>query len=323
MSRSSEMDLDACWPAARGRRSSTSSRTPTSPGSRHAKRWQDVEELLDAGIDVLTTVNVQHLESLNDVVEQITGVPQRETVPDEVVRAAEQVELVDMTPEALRRRMAHGNIYRPEKIDAALGNYFRVGNLTALRELALLWLADKVDDQLDSGTAPSTTSRHLGDPGTGRRRADRRPRGRHADPPGRPDRRPHQGRRPAGRARHPRRRPGRRRPGQPGPAAAAGGEPRRHLPPGRRRRHPRGAARLRPRRQRHPARARRQPPRPARPALLAAGVGVTTTALSGSIDVHLVTHERGRQGRRRRMPAGAVPRRRIAGFARRCSGCRC
>ncbi|GID97843.1 DUF4118 domain-containing protein [Amorphoplanes digitatis] len=120
------------------------------PGCRNAKRWQDVQELLNAGTTVLTTVNVQHLESLNDVVAQITGVEQRETVPDAVVRAAEQVELVDMTPEALRRRMAHGNIYRPEKIDAALGNYFRTGNLTALRELALLWLADKVDDQLDA-----------------------------------------------------------------------------------------------------------------------------------------------------------------------------
>ncbi|RAY13804.1 histidine kinase [Actinomadura craniellae] len=119
------------------------------PGSRNVKRWQDIEELLDAGIDVISTVNVQHLESLNDVVREITGVPQRETVPDEVVRRADQVELVDMTPEALRRRMAHGNVYAPEKVDAALGNYFRVGNLTALRELALLWLADKVDDQLD------------------------------------------------------------------------------------------------------------------------------------------------------------------------------
>src|SRR5215831_2217188 len=118
------------------------------PGSRNEKRWQDVEELLDAGIDVISAVNIQHLESLNDVVEQITGVPQRETVPDAVVRAADQVELVDMTAEALRRRMAHGNIYPPEKIDAALTNYFRTGNLTALRELALLWLADKVDDGL-------------------------------------------------------------------------------------------------------------------------------------------------------------------------------
>src|SRR5215471_8983895 len=116
------------------------------PGSRNEKRWQDVEELLDAGTGVISAVNIQHLESLNDVVEQITGVPQRETVPDPVVRAADQVELVDMTAEALRRRMAHGNIYPAEKIDAALNNYFRPGNLTALRELALLWLADKVDE---------------------------------------------------------------------------------------------------------------------------------------------------------------------------------
>jgi two-component system sensor histidine kinase KdpD len=118
------------------------------PGSRHEKRWQDVQDLLEAGIDVISAVNIQHLESLNDVVEQITGIPQRETVPDSVVRAADQVELVDMTAEALRRRMAHGNIYPPEKIDAALTNYFRAGNLTALRELALLWLADKVDEGL-------------------------------------------------------------------------------------------------------------------------------------------------------------------------------
>jgi two-component system, OmpR family, sensor histidine kinase KdpD len=118
------------------------------PGSRNEKRWQDVEELLEAGIEVISTVNIQHLESLNDVVEKITGVPQRETVPDAVVRAADQVELVDMTPEALRRRMAHGNIYPAEKIDAALSHYFRAGNLDALRELALLWLADKVDEGL-------------------------------------------------------------------------------------------------------------------------------------------------------------------------------
>ncbi|WP_426571523.1 DUF4118 domain-containing protein [Aquihabitans sp. McL0605] len=118
------------------------------PGAGNEKRWQDVEALLDAGIDVISTVNVQHLESLNDVVERITGATQRETVPDRVVRAADQVELVDMTPEALRRRMAHGNIYGADKVDDALTNYFRVGNLTALRELALTWLADKVDDAL-------------------------------------------------------------------------------------------------------------------------------------------------------------------------------
>ncbi len=119
------------------------------PGSKHPKRWQDVEELLDAGINVISTVNLQHLESLNDVVEQITGVTQHETVPDPVVRSADQIELVDMAPEALRRRLAHGNIYPPERIDPALANYFRTGNLTALRELALLWVADRVDEELN------------------------------------------------------------------------------------------------------------------------------------------------------------------------------
>ncbi|MDG9694379.1 sensor histidine kinase KdpD [Streptomyces sp. DH17] len=118
------------------------------PGARNAKRWQDVEELLAAGIDVISTVNIQHLESLGDVVESITGVRQQETVPDEVVRRADQIELVDMSPQALRRRMAHGNIYQPDKVDAALSNYFRPGNLTALRELALLWVADRVDEYL-------------------------------------------------------------------------------------------------------------------------------------------------------------------------------
>ncbi|MGW1363825.1 DUF4118 domain-containing protein [Streptomyces chartreusis] len=120
------------------------------PGSRNAKRWQDVEELLAAGIDVISTVNIQHLESLGDVVESITGVRQQETVPDEVVRRADQVDLVDMSPQALRRRMAHGNIYKPDKVDAALSNYFRPGNLTALRELALLWVADRVDEYLNA-----------------------------------------------------------------------------------------------------------------------------------------------------------------------------
>ncbi len=119
------------------------------PGSKNAKRWQDVEELLDAGITVISTVNVQHLESLNDVVAQITGIEQQEKVPDEIVRAADQIELVDITPEALRRRLAHGNVYTAERVDAALSNYFRQGNLTALRELALLWLADQVDAALE------------------------------------------------------------------------------------------------------------------------------------------------------------------------------
>lgn len=117
-------------------------------GTRRSRRWEDIADLLAAGIDVITTVNVQHLESLNDVVAAITGVPQRETVPDAVVRAAEQIELVDMTPQALRRRMAHGHIYPAARVDTAMSNYFREGNLTALRELALLWVADRVDEGL-------------------------------------------------------------------------------------------------------------------------------------------------------------------------------
>ncbi|MER8105724.1 DUF4118 domain-containing protein [Kitasatospora sp. NPDC094016] len=118
------------------------------PGGRHPKRWQDVRELLDAGVDVATTVNIQHLESLNDVVEQITGVAQRERIPDEVVRAADRIELVDLSPQALRTRMAQGAIYPPDRIDVALDHYFRAGNLGALRELALLWLADRVEEEL-------------------------------------------------------------------------------------------------------------------------------------------------------------------------------
>jgi two-component system sensor histidine kinase KdpD len=118
------------------------------PGSANPKRWQDVEQLLAAGITVISTLNVQHLDSLNDVVAQITGVEQQETVPDSFVRQASQIELVDIDPEALRRRLAHGNVYAPEKVDAALSNYFRSGNLTALRELALLWVADQVDAAL-------------------------------------------------------------------------------------------------------------------------------------------------------------------------------
>ena len=120
------------------------------PGSRNEKRWQDVETLLDAGIEVISTLNVQHLESLNDVITQITGTVQRETVPDAIVRRADQIELVDMSPEALRRRMAHGNVYPAERIDAAMSNYFRPGNLGALRELALLWVADRVEESLST-----------------------------------------------------------------------------------------------------------------------------------------------------------------------------
>lgn len=119
------------------------------PGLDHAKRWQDVQTLLDAGINVLSTVNIQHIESLNDVIEQITGTVQRETVPDSVLRSADQVELVDIAPQLLRGRLSQGIVYPAGRVDAALSNYFRLGNLTALRELALLWLADEVDSALN------------------------------------------------------------------------------------------------------------------------------------------------------------------------------
>jgi two-component system sensor histidine kinase KdpD len=119
------------------------------PGSGpHEKRWQDVMDVLAAGIDVITTVNIQHLESIADEVEHMTGVKVRERVPDWVVRKADQIELVDSSPEQLRRRMVHGNIYPQQKVTQALTNFFRTDNLTALRELALLFLADETDDEL-------------------------------------------------------------------------------------------------------------------------------------------------------------------------------
>ncbi len=144
----SEMDLDAVL-ARRPQLALVDELAHTNvPGSRHGRRWQDIEELLAAGIDVISTVNIQHLASLNDVVAQITGVRQRETVPDDVVRRADQLELVDLPAEALRHRMAQGLVYPPEKIDAALSHYFRTGNLTALREIAMLWAADRVEEAL-------------------------------------------------------------------------------------------------------------------------------------------------------------------------------
>jgi two-component system sensor histidine kinase KdpD len=118
-------------------------------GSGHPKRWQDVEDILEAGIDVISTVNIQHFESLNDVVEEITGVAQREVIPDEVVRRADEIHLVDLTQKAVRERMAAGKIYPAERVDAALSNFFRPGNLGALRELALSWTADRVDEAVD------------------------------------------------------------------------------------------------------------------------------------------------------------------------------
>ncbi len=114
------------------------------PGLRHAKRYQDVEEILEAGIDVVTTVNVQHLESVKDLAEHITGIPVRETLPDQVLDNADEIQFIDISPEALRKRMRHGNIYAPEKIDTALANFFRPGNLAALREIALRLVAQTV-----------------------------------------------------------------------------------------------------------------------------------------------------------------------------------
>lgn len=118
------------------------------PGASHHKRWQSVEEILDAGIGVISTVNVQHFESLNDTVAQITGVRVRETVPDRLLDQADEVVLVDITPEALVNRLNRGVIYHPEKVPQALANFFRRGNLVALRELALRRTAEEVDDDL-------------------------------------------------------------------------------------------------------------------------------------------------------------------------------
>jgi two-component system sensor histidine kinase KdpD len=119
-------------------------------GSGHPKRWQDVEDILDAGIDVISTVNIQHFESLRDVVEEITGVTEREMIPDAVVRKADEIHLVDLSHQAVRERMATGKIYPAESVDAALSNFFRPGNLGALRELALSWTAERVDEAVDA-----------------------------------------------------------------------------------------------------------------------------------------------------------------------------
>jgi two-component system, OmpR family, sensor histidine kinase KdpD len=131
------------------------------PGSgRNSKRWQDVLEMLDAGIDVITTVNIQHLDSIADAAERITGVPVRERVPDWVVRRADQIELVDSSPEQLRRRMVHGNIYPAEQVPQALTHFFRANNLTALRELALRFLADETGEGLRQRLARRRTLAH-------------------------------------------------------------------------------------------------------------------------------------------------------------------
>ncbi|MDW7615207.1 histidine kinase [Peribacillus simplex] len=120
------------------------------PGSKNAKRYEDVEEILSAGISVISTMNIQHLESLNDSVEQISGVRVRETVPDRILHLADELELIDISPKTLRQRMREGNIYTMDKVEQSLSNFFKTGNLIALRELALRELADDVDDRLES-----------------------------------------------------------------------------------------------------------------------------------------------------------------------------
>jgi two-component system sensor histidine kinase KdpD len=120
------------------------------PGSAREKRWQDVEVLLDAGINVLTTLNIQHLESLNDTVHEITGVRVRETVPDRIVREADEVKMVDITPRALINRLERGDIYTRDKVQQALSNWFREGNLNALREIALREIAQEVEDDISA-----------------------------------------------------------------------------------------------------------------------------------------------------------------------------
>jgi len=155
-----EFDLDAALARRPGLILVDELAHTNAPGSRHVKRWQDVQELLAAGIDVYTTVNAQHVESLNDLVARITGVRVRETVPDSVFERADEVELVDLSPEELLKRLAEGKVYVPEQAARAARNFFTRPNLTALRQIALRQVADRVDSQMQvlrrAGAAPGT-----------------------------------------------------------------------------------------------------------------------------------------------------------------------
>ena len=162
------MDTDAVLAGARRSPSSTSSRTRTCPGSPRLKRWEDVHVLLDAGIDVLTTMNVQHLESLNDQIWQSTGVRVRETIPDWVLKQADEVVMVDLTPRALLNRLARGVVYPPERARAALENFFKESTLVALRELAMRQAAYVVESRLpadESMRSRARRARGAGPPG--------------------------------------------------------------------------------------------------------------------------------------------------------------
>jgi two-component system sensor histidine kinase KdpD len=124
------------------------------PGVRHAKRWQDVEDLRTSGIDVITTVNVQHVESVKDLVEKVTGIVVRETVPDKELDGADEIQFIDITPEALRKRMRHGNIYAKDKVETALANFFRPQNLSAIRQIGLRLVADSMARSLHVLASP-------------------------------------------------------------------------------------------------------------------------------------------------------------------------
>jgi len=143
-----EMDLDAVIARRPGLVIVDELAHTNAPGSRHSKRMKDVVELLDNGIDVYTTLNVQHLESRSDIVNQITGVVIRETVPDYIFDKADEVELIDITPEELLHRLSEGKVYTPEQSAAAIANFFKKENITALREMALRVVAERVDKQL-------------------------------------------------------------------------------------------------------------------------------------------------------------------------------
>ena len=189
-----EMDLDAVLARAPAVALVDELAHTNVPGSRHEKRWQDVDALLDAGIDVITTVNIQHLESLNDVVQRISGVEQRETIPDEVVRRADQIEIVDISPEALAAGWPTATSTRPSGSTPRCPTTSGSATSSALRELALLWVAERVDEGL-SATAPRTASTSPGRPASGSSsRCREAPRARpcyggpSASPPGRPAR---------------------------------------------------------------------------------------------------------------------------------------
>ena len=283
--------------AAHSRRwcSSTSSPTPTPRAARTPSAGRTSRSFSTPGITVISTVNVQHLESLNDVVTQITGIEQQEKVPDEVVRAADQIELVDITPEALRRRLAHGNVYAPERIDAALSNYFRQGNLTALRELALLWLADQVDAALekyreDNKITDTWEARErvvvavTGGAGVGNAGAQGI------------SHRVEVQRRADGGARRPRRRPVRRLGTADGQGARARRQPRRDAAHRRRRRRANARCWISPATMNATQLVLGTSRRSRWARIFDEGIGATVVQQSGKIDVHMVTHRRGPQG---------------------------